>query len=63
MKNSLVNILKLLGLMAWLVGTIGGFAYGLHIGQPVVGICCLVLGIMAFPTVKKWFSFLKAEKK
>ena len=61
--NTLKNIGKLFGLMAWAIGAFGGFGYGLHIGEPVTGICCLVLGAMAFPTVKTWFSFLGKKEK
>jgi len=56
MKNSLKNILKLLGAFAWLIGTIGGFAYCAKQGQWLPAVCCLILGAMAFPTVKRWFT-------
>lgn len=54
------KILSLIGLMVYLVGTIGGFGYSLYIEEPVTAICVALLGVMAFPTLKKFWQELNS---
>ena len=49
------NILKLFGIAAWALGTIGGIGYAIYSKAYLIAIAIAVLGAMAFPTVKKWF--------
>ena len=50
-----MNILKLLGMAAWAVGLIGGMGYCCYWHKYLIAAAILFLGILAFPTVKKWF--------
>ena len=52
--KDLKNILRLFGLMAWLVAGIGGTGYALYIHQYVTAVCIVICAAMAIPTVKKW---------
>ena len=54
------KILSLLGLMAYLIGTVAGFGYTLYIKEPVTAICVALLGVMAFPTAMKFWQELNS---
>lgn len=56
--DNMKKILNFVGLCVWLLGTIGGFGYCAWIGQWHIAIAILVLGGLAFPTVKKMFNNL-----
>lgn len=58
MKN-LINILKLLGIAAWLLAAIGGVCYCCYYGQYVVAFAILILAGLAFPTVRKFWPSSK----
>lgn len=49
------NFLKLFGIAAWALGTIGGIGYCLYFHHYLIAVAIAILGAMAFPTVKKWF--------
>lgn len=49
------KIMSLLGIMAWVIGAVGGAGYCAWIGQWIVAIAVVLLGFMAFPTVKKFY--------
>ena len=51
-------ILYFLAIFAYIVGTIGGFGYAMYCKAYFIGICVLVLGVMAFPTAKSFFKKL-----
>lgn len=57
------KILAFFGLFAYVIGSIGGVAYSLHIHQTPTALCVAVLAGMAFPTAKKWYSFLVGNEK
>ena len=54
------KILSLVGLFVYLIGTIGGCGYSFYIGEPVTAICVALLGVMAFPTFKKFWEELNS---
>lgn len=43
---------------AWLLGTIGGFGYCVYIKQWPIAVAILILGGMAFPTLKRFIKNL-----
>lgn len=47
--------MSVFGIMMWLIGTIGGAGYCGWIGEWVVAVAVIVLGVMAFPTVKQLY--------
>ena len=53
--NDLKNILKLLGIAAWLLASIGGVCYSVAGGHYLIAAAILALAAIAFPTVKEWF--------
>lgn len=59
------KILAFFGLIAYVIGSISGVAYSLHIHQTPTALCVAVLAGMAFPTAKKWYNFLlgKSDEK
>ena len=46
--------------MAYSIGTVVGFGYTLYINEPVTSICVALLGVMAFPTAKKFWQELNS---
>lgn len=57
------KILAFFGLFAYVIGSIGGVAYNLYFHQAPTALCVAVLAGMAFPTAKKWYSFLVGNEK
>ena len=49
------KVMSVFGIMMWLIGTIGGAGYCGWIGEWVVAVAVIVLGVMAFPTVKQLY--------
>lgn len=45
-------------IIAYVLGTIGGFGYALYGGSWPIAVAIVVLGILAFPEVKKAFKEL-----
>ena len=43
-------------LMAYLMGSIGGFGYACYNHAYVIALAVLVLAVMAFPTAKRYFD-------
>ena len=43
-------------LMAYLMGSIGGFGYACYSHAYVIALAVLVLAVMAFPTAKNYFD-------
>ena len=43
-------------LMAYLMGSIGGFGYACYAHAYVIALAVLVLAVMAFPTAKRYFD-------
>lgn len=52
------KILAFFIIAAYVLGTIGGFGYALFGGSWPIAIAIIVLGILAFPEVKKAFKEL-----
>ena len=55
------KIYNFLGLCAYILGSIGGFGYAMYSGAYIIGICIAVLGVMAYPTAKKWYKKIMEE--
>lgn len=47
------NILKLFGIAAYALATIGGFGYCAHLHKWLIAIAIVVLAVMAWPTFVK----------
>ena len=56
--NMAKNILFLIALMAYVIGTINGIGYSIYIGEWPTAVCIAVLSAMAFPTAKKMYNYL-----
>jgi len=54
-KNKLIAFF---GLFAYAIGIFGGLGYLLMIDEKPIALCIVVLGIMAFPTAKKFWKEL-----
>lgn len=54
-KNKLIAFF---GLCAYVLGVLGGFGYLWWIKEKPIALCIVVLGIMAFPTAKKFWKEL-----
>ena len=50
------QILRMVILMAYIMGAIGGTGYGLYSRAYVIAIAVVVLAVLAFPVVKKIFQ-------
>lgn len=55
-----MKVLKLFAGFACVVGAIGGIGYALHVHQPVIADCIVVLAAAAAPTVIKWVKDIMA---
>lgn len=51
------NIIKFFGIVAYIIGTIGGIGYACYSHAYLIAICIAVLAVIAFPTVKGWLKF------
>lgn len=52
------KLISFLGLFAYVIGLFGGLGYLLMIDEKPIALCIVVLGIMAFPTAKKFWKEL-----
>lgn len=52
------KLVSFFGACAYVLGAIGGFGYALYSKAYLVGICIVVLAVMAFPTMKKFVQDL-----
>lgn len=60
--NDLKNILKLIGMAAYVVAVIGGIGYCCYLHKYLIAASILVLAIMAWPTFRKlWPESKKKE--
>lgn len=50
------QLINFFALVAYMLGTIGGFGYAVWGGSWPVGIAVIVLAILAFPTVRNIFQ-------
>lgn len=53
-----LNFLAFFGLVAYVLGSIGGFGYAMYSKAYLIAVCIVVLAIMAFPKAKEWFKAL-----
>lgn len=51
--NDLKNIMKLLGIAAYLLAVIGGIGYVLYMKHYLIAISIVILAVMAWPTFRK----------
>ena len=52
------KVLAFFIIIAYILGTIGGFGYALYGGSWPIAIAIIVLGVLAFPKVKEAFKTL-----
>lgn len=55
------KVISLFGLFAYIVGTIGGFGYAAYCKAWFIACCVAALGVMAFPTLLKFWKELNNE--
>jgi hypothetical protein len=51
--NTIKHILIIFAALLWAGGVIGGIGMAVYLKSPVMVVAILVLGILAFPTVKR----------
>ena len=61
--QDLKNIIKLLGMAAYVIAAIGGFAYMVYMQKYIIAAAILVLAIMAWPTFRKMWPGKNSMKK
>ena len=49
------KFLYFFGIAAYALGAIGGFGYAMYSHAYLIGICVVILAVMAFPTLKKFY--------
>lgn len=55
------GVLKFIAVSMWAVGAIGGFGLAVYNKEGIIAACVAVLGVLAFPTVKRLFSEMQEE--
>jgi uncharacterized membrane protein len=48
----------LLVLCLYVLGAVGGFGFAMYQGAYLIAVAVVVLALMAFPTVQKYYEFL-----
>lgn len=52
MKNELINIAKLMGIVAYILAAIGGIGYTCMLHKYFIALAIAVLAVMAWPTFR-----------
>lgn len=53
MNKDLKNILRLIGIVAYVVAVIGGIGYTCYLHKYLIAVCIVYLAVLAFPTWRK----------